>query len=453
MSATSCSFIRSRDRFLLPVLAILAAFAASCARHLPTAPTALSGAERDPAPRVSPMRAASAEDEVVATLAPGTDAAAVATSYGATLIEDQDWGCARFSPGAGETPDALVLRMAGDPRLITSERNATLEPAETRAQEPYAADDGHGSPDTYANQPATGAIRLAYAHLWSRGDGVRVAILDTGAELGHPAFAGRIVEGWDFIGKDAVPADAPDGLDNDADGRVDEAVGHGTHVAGIVALTAPRSQLLIARVLDSDGRGDVMSVASGIRWALSHGARVINLSLGMLKNSDAIQYLLEGAESQGVVVVASAGNWGAEDPREFPSTSSHALGIAAVNAQAEPASFTSFGDHIALCAPGVGVRSAFPGGGYWVWSGTSMSTPFVAGTAALLLARHPEWGVTQVLDRLDQTARPLSGASPAQQGKLGSGALDAGAALAPDRRGTSFPPDPAEPETPLLRRP
>ncbi len=234
--------------------------------------------------------------------------------------------------------------------------------------------------------------------------------------------------------------DMADGIDNDDNGAIDEAYGHGTHVAGIVSIAAPDVMLLVGRVLDADGQGDVLAVAAGIRWAVQSGAKVINLSLGTLTHSDAIQDALEYAENHRVVVVASAGNWGAENPQEFPARSSHAYAVAASDASRHPAEFTSFGNFVELTAPGVAVRSAYPGGAYRLWSGTSMSTPFVAGTAALLLSVHPDWSPSRVLERITDTASHLTGLSPEQYGKLGEGMLNAGEALAPDYN-PGAPPD------------
>jgi len=200
-----------------------------------------------------------------------------------------------------------------------------------------------------------------------------------------------------------------------------------------MALTAPRAGLLVIRVLNADGRGDIASVTAGIRWAINHGANVINLSLGMLHPSLCIEHLLEVAESAGVVVVCSAGNSGTDQPVEYPASSRHVIAVAATDAFARPASFSSFGRFVALSAPGVGVRSAYPGDGWRLWSGTSMSAPFVSGAASLLLELHPDWGREEVLRRLGSTARRIAGPPNLVSGRYGRGMLDVAAALS--RRG------------------
>lgn len=417
--------------------------ATGCSRSLPTASTPSRFVH--PAQQGARDGGGDLEDEVIVTLLAGVDPADIAQSVGCVLVAwsaNERW--ASFRAAATQDPATLVGLIAQAPGVLTAETNSWLESAEAR-QQSFAFDDGFGNPTTFAAQPAASALDLGRAHMVSTGRGVLVAVLDTGVDPAHPAIHRQYIGGYDFVDQDALPFESPNGIDDDGDGNVDEAHGHGTHVAGIVALTAPEAELLIVRVLDADGRGDVSSVVAGIRYAALRGARVINLSLGMLKRSDAIQNALDEAAEAGITVITSAGNWGAENPREFPASSSHASAVAAVDASAHPAMFTSFSGDVKLSAPGVGIRSAFPGGGYRLWSGTSMSAPFVAGTAALLLQIHPEWNADRVMGRLGATARPILEATAAQRGKLGVGALDAGAALWPDFRPSVEPaPDPVD---------
>jgi subtilisin family serine protease len=344
---------------------------------------------------------------------------------------DPDERIASIIPGPTDTQGALIAKLGADARGVTSEPNVLLEPAESR-QRSFAFDDGFGSLASTAAQPALASLHVLQAQAVSQGQGVKVAILDTGADPNHPVIAGRIVGAWDFVAGRSGADEVALGVDTNGDGVADGAFGHGTHVAGIVLLTAPNAQLLVGRVLDSDGVGDVSTVAAGIRWAVQSGARIINLSLGSLARSSAIANAIDEAEQRGVLVFAAAGNWGAEFPQEYPARLEEVSAVAATDAAGTPATWSSFASYVAISAPGVAIRSAFPGGGYRLWSGTSMSTPFVAGTAALLLARHPGWSGEDVARRLAATAAPLANVPPAEVGKLGSGMLDVGAALAPD---------------------
>jgi subtilisin family serine protease len=413
------------------VLASLALIATSCSRSLPTAP-ASSDAVR---PRLGADAFATAglENQVAVTFAPGVSMTDLAAQYGAVLVTSEAGErTASLRPVAGQTAAVLMEQLVIDGRIVTAEPNRWMEPAEAR-QQSFAFDDGFGNATTFNQQPAALNLHVERAHDTATGKGVKVAIIDTGVDLMHPAIRHSIVGGWDFIANDAVPADQRDFIDNDRDGRVDEAFGHGTHVAGIVHLVAPDAQLLIVRVLDADGRGDIVNVTAGVRWAMEQGARVINLSLGSTERSDALQNVLEEAENAGVVVTSTAGNWGTDKNVDFPGRSTHTMCIAAVDANNNGASFSSYGSDIELSAPGVAVRSPYPGGGYRLWSGTSMSAPFVAGTAALLIEKHPNWGLAQTEARIQGTCRPLlSVPTGATKSQFGAGALDVGAALAPD---------------------
>ncbi|HEY6867237.1 MAG TPA: S8 family serine peptidase [Candidatus Eisenbacteria bacterium] len=415
-------------------LLALSLVAASCSRTPITAPASSAPAGRG-SPGALPHSLSTSETigdidgQFVLALAPGTDAAQIAAQLGATLLDVQE-GIAVFQRPAGDPIDVEV-DTKNDPGVLSSEDNTLAMPAEAR-QKSWAFDDGLGSYSACVGQPASYSLGLSAAHAVSQGAGVLVAVLDTGIDPTHPLFAGRIAGGWDFVDNDADPTDVRTGLDLNGDGVPDGSYGHGTHVAGIVALTAPRAQLLIVRVLDSEGRGDVKSVAAGIRWATANGARVINLSLGMLRASNAVGIAIAEARMRGVVCVAAAGNDGAASPQEYPASNNQTIAVAASDPTGTPTSWTSYGSFVDLCAPGVAIRSAYPGGGYVLWSGTSMSAPFVAGTAALLLSLHPDWGLDQVMTRVRASVRPLIGASLAQAGGLGTGILDVRGSLQDD---------------------
>lgn len=415
-------------------LVALALFATSCSRSLPTSPEA--PVVRGGVDGADPFATVGLENQVVITLAPGTNLSELATAYGARVMSSETGEqMAALRPVLGQLPATLMAQLAADPRVVTAEPNTWLSPAEAR-QQSFAFDDGNGTPQTFAEQPAFKAIRLDSAPNVATGRGVKVAIIDTGLDLNHPALKHSIVAGWDFVDNDAIPADRM-GYDTDGDRIWDEAYGHGTHVAGIVHALAPDALIMPVRVLDGDGRGDLVNVAAGVRWAVEHGARVINLSLGALKSTDALQNALEDAENAGVLVVASAGNQGSRN-LDFPGYSSHVTSVAATDANAVGAGFSSYDGKVEISAPGVGVRSTFPGGGYRLWSGTSMSSPFIAGAAALLAEVHPMWTMIDFEARIQATARPIAGvpagdpSSPPKARDYGAGMLDIAAALRPD---------------------
>ncbi len=260
-----------------------------------------------------------------------------------------------------------------------------------------------------------------------------VAVLDTGVDLRHPDLAGRLIPGTDVGSGDGDPTDEN---------------GHGTHVAGIIAAAsgnargvsgaAPRVVVMPVKVANDNGSIWDVTVARGMDWAISRGARVINLSLGGANASPTVNAAIDRARSRGVVVVAAAGNGGdlVSQPGAYPP----ALAVAAVAdrgaAYGAPgaaeryarASYSNTGPEVDLAAPGTSIFSTVPvrAGSYASISGTSMATPFVSAAAALVLSRDPSLTAAQVEAALVGTALDLGPAGP--DSETGAGLLRAGAA-------------------------
>jgi subtilisin family serine protease len=359
---------------------------------------------------------------------PGTQAQ-VESDYGLRQVGTVGEYCVCQITSGGD-PEQLSQDLLLDPRVRWAQPNYSVETAEARGRS-WAFDDGHPDCSGYSDQSAARRLGLDAAHRISTGKDVVVAILDTGVDPEHPLLAGRLLTGCNLLDGSADVTEAPDGIDSNGNRLVDESLGHGTHVAGIVSLVAPGARILPIKVLDNDGHGSGVVIARGIDFAVERGARVVNLSLGMLNQDLLVKGAVTRATERGVVVVAAAGNWGAESPKEYPAAFSNPLAIAATGINDKPAPFTSFGDFVDLCAPGDKIRSAYWNGNTAVWSGTSMSAPFVSGTAALLLSLHPEWGLSEVRDRLSRTAASFDRGVHAPY-KYGAGRLDVAAALAAD---------------------
>ncbi len=244
------------------------------------------------------------------------------------------------------------------------------------------------------------AIHLDEAHRLCRGASeVTVAVLDTGVVLEHPELANAMLPGRDFV-------DILDGADQffgdylEADEDAGDYVGHGCHVAGIIAGqgrampegVVPRCKLLPVRVLGALRRGErlvgaglVDNINSGVKWAVDNGADVINMSLGVRHTGGGLPHeeVVEYARRKGVTIIAASGNDGQEQ-LYYPGALPHVLAIGAVDHDGNVAPFSTFGEQVDFVAPGTDIYSTYLENGYAFSTGTSHAAPFVAGAVALL---------------------------------------------------------------------
>ena len=323
----------------------------------------------------------------------------------------------------GADAENLVRVMMSDVRLAFAELNYINEnPEDGSTDRIYGWGGGDGA--TMQSQSSAESMKLEATHGLSQGAGTLVAILDTGMQLDHPALSNHLdAAGYDFVDNDLVPEDEPNGLDDDADGRVDELYGHGTHVAGIVHLIAPQARLLPLRVLNSDGRGNNFRTASAIVYAAQRGVDAINLSLGTPHESILLREAVVEAARRGVVVVGAAGNLNT-DAKQYPAAEACSIAVTSVSDNDKKSSFANYGEWIGVSAPGESIYSAFPVDGYAWWSGTSMATPFVAAQAALLRAADPELTLDEVGLLIGGTTDPLDNKNPSYRSQLGEGRVD-----------------------------
>lgn len=259
------------------------------------------------------------------------------------------------------------------------------------------------------------------------GSGVIVAVVDTGVDGGHPDLQGTLLQGYDAY-------------DSSSLGLVDPN-GHGTHVAGIIAATynnglngagiAPNVKIMPVRVLDKTGYGDDSEVAKGILWAVANGAHVINLSLGGTDRDPLLEDAVNFAKSNGVAVVAAAGNDGMSTSAvSYPAAHESTIAVAATTSLDTRAPFSTIGDYVDIAAPGMGILSLWGKGGESNQSGTSMSTPFVAGTIALVMS-HKKVNPLQAAEIVLKTATDIE--SPGKDSATGLGLVDPLAALTDEK--------------------
>jgi thermitase len=253
-------------------------------------------------------------------------------------------------------------------------------------------------------------------------DSVTIAIVDTGVDLFHPDISGKLKSGYDFVNDDDTPQDDH---------------GHGTHVAGIAAAKTDNgtgvaglcwgAEIMPVKVLDDYGVGGEDRVANGIIYAASHGADIINLSLGIPTYSSVLKDAVEYAHDLGCVVVAATGNYNASV--NYPARYPEVIAVAATDSNDQRAFFSNYGPEVDVAAPGVNIRSTYWWGGstYGELSGTSQASPHVAGLAALIWSVNPGLSNTQVESIIKQTADDLGAAG--RDAYYGFGRINARRAL------------------------
>ncbi|MCC6458149.1 MAG: S8 family serine peptidase [Caldilineaceae bacterium] len=362
--------------------------------------------------------------EIVVRLAEGSTAADIAERYGLTTTALLTTANIYLFATAEDDEQASVDEVKDDPAVIWAEVNYVQSVPEEDGYKTWGWG-GISEPEEYAGQSAFQQVRLKPAGWSYRGEGVVVAVLDTGVYTPHEQFKGKLLlPGLDVISDDDDPSEIGPGL----------AWGHGTHVAGVIAAMAPAAKILPVRVLDENGRGNTFLLAYAIEWASQQpGVKVINLSLGTEFDSVILRSVIAETMAQGIVIVAAAGNNGSEQI-QYPAGYPDVIGVTALDHGMHKATFANFGEGwVDIAAPGVGIMSTMvneQGPGYATWSGTSMATAFVSGAAVLVMGKMHTEATTPlgVANQLVATGLELDSLNPDYQGKIGR-LLDVSAAL------------------------
>jgi len=272
----------------------------------------------------------------------------------------------------------------------------------------------------YVNQPATQIIRLAQAqqNFATAGTGV-IADIDTGVDPNHPVLKPALLTGYDFTRNQAGASemnDLPGGSAapespcvNCAPGKVNqhsiamvdqhsiamvdqpgfEAFGHGTMVAGVLHLVAPKASILPLKAFGPDGSGNLSDILRAIYFAAQNNANVVNMSFDLKTPSQELATAVTSAEKQGIVFVASAGNDGQME-MVYPAGLTNVMGVASTNSRDQRSSFSNYGNQIVwVAAPGEAVITTYPFGTYAAAWGTSFSAPMVSGGVSLLQGLQP----------------------------------------------------------------
>lgn len=289
------------------------------------------------------------------------------------------------------------------------------------------------------------AMRMDQLPTTYRGQGIKIAVIDSGAATTHEAL-NRIQAGFDIVNKKTTP-----------DTWNQDTLGHGSHCAGVIGGTelafgirgfAPEAELHVCKLFPG---GQVSQLIDALEYCIEKGIDVVNLSLGGAEPSEALEQQIIRAKRAGIACIVAAGNSGGAV--QYPASSPNVLAVAAIGKLDEfppdsyhaqtltsnvdangyfAASFSCFGPQIGVCGPGVAITSSVPPNNYAAWDGTSMAAPHITGLAALVLAHHPEFqGIYRTrsaerVERLFQVIRASAHrVSLADPGRIGLGLPDA----------------------------
>ena len=290
----------------------------------------------------------------------------------------------------------------------------------------------------YATQPAAQIIRLQDAQNGFRisGTGV-VAVIDTGVDVNHPVLQAVLLPGFDFTRNQPGASEWLDvsefqngyidtNSQNQQPGYVQQstaavldqstaavldgpdytAFGHGTMTSGLVHLVAPKAQILPLKAFSSNGTGYLSNIVAALYYAVQHHANVVNMSFDLASNSPSLTQAVSYANKAGVVLVAAAGNESTSAPVYPAALNSYVVGIASTTNWDSRSTFSNYGSvDVLIAAPGENVISTFPGGTYGSASGTSFSSPLVAGSVALMLSARSSLNQTQAASALSHAIK------------------------------------------------
>ncbi len=324
-------------------------------------------------------------------------------------------GLYRVWLGGDADPAAVAAELTLNADVQYAEPDGRIALTDPEARFQAASDSSGSAPQTWALD----AIDAPKARGLGTGQGVVVAVLDTGVSVSHPDLSGRLLSGWNFVQNN---------------GDTSDDAGHGTFVAGLIAGAsgtdhegvAPGASILPVKILDRNGVGSTASFVAGINYAVESGARIINISASGASDSAALNDALANAEAHGVLVVASAGNEAREEV-VYPAAIPSVLAVTATDQNNALASFASFGSYIDVAAPGVDVWSSWwsvsSGDTHTTASGSSASAPLVSGVAAIIAGLRPD--VSPAVIREIITGSAVDVGVPGVDAQTGFGVIDA----------------------------
>ncbi len=336
------------------------------------------------------------------------DIAVIARRHRLTSVQSQNFPLIGSTLFRWRIPDnrsvtTVVAELVADNTIKSAQPNYrfTLQQAVSAPSE--------GDPAQYA----LSKLRLPEAHTLARGDNVAIAVIDSGIDIAHLELSGRIAASFDALGsKEGVHL-------------------HGTGIAGVIAShsrlmgSSPSANILAIRAFGgAAGNAESTSfiILKSIDFAVSHGARIINMSFAGPEDF-LVSKELAAAAAKGIVLVAASGNAGAKSPPLFPAADRHVIAVTAIDASDKLFAASNRGSHVAIAAPGVDILTPAPDGKYQVTSGTSFAAAYISGLAALMIERNPALKPEDVRSILTETAQDLGAAG--RDDLYGAGKADA----------------------------
>lgn len=255
------------------------------------------------------------------------------------------------------------------------------------------------------------AVQAPQVWKYAKGKGVRIGIVDTGADYEHPDIKHSLRKGVNLLHRLSPAVD-----DN----------GHGTHIAGIIAAscktgiygTAPNAQLYPVKAFDSDGSAYISDILLAIHWCIANHMHIINMSFGMSEYNAALLQAVKAANRQGILIIASSGNNGHASRIDYPARFPQVIAVGAINKRGGIAAFSNRGQHVDIYAPGESIYSTWPDERYNELNGTSMATAHVSGALALLMAKRPRTSHHKLKTVLIASSIPFDGTKSSSAGKL-----------------------------------
>lgn len=366
------------------------------------------------------MTASVRADQVILRLHDGIDPAVIELEYQLKLV-DEAYNCPvyLFESRARGDQHEIEDQLDDDMRVVWVEENDSGNDPESQ--------NGKGSTIGALFDPTSNysfnANLLAQIHYSPDYDLimnrlVKVAILDTGLSPKQPSLWERVGVAVSMVNDNFGPYDWPYGVESNGNGTMDDAVGHGTMVTGLVEMLAPKAEIMVIRISDSDGVAEAWSVIKGLSYAAMNGAEIANISFGSVHRLDAVRKTMDYLAFTQMHIVAPAGNNNSSHAM-FPAMESRVICVTGLDESSIKAEFSNYDFTADVSAPATGILSAWWDGTVGIWSGTSFSAPLVTGSLATALSRRSPLSDVSTRASIRYSGDTVDSLNPAYAGKLG----------------------------------